>query len=365
RAKVADFGLARMMAEHRPTREVTTEDWLPYGTPSYMPPETLEGKRGDARSDQWSFCVSVWETLDGEVPFPGLTRTTLLESIAKGPRVINLEVPERVRDVLRVGLAVDPCDRYPDMETLVAELARLVSTDSEEITPGASATSSPDDLEAEIASASAEAEVKLAPAPEPEGVEVVASSSPERSAPWNLVLMLGGLGGFLAMLLVLGVFFAVEKDPTETPRLFRPDRISAFHNWYSGLCRLADARAAAKRGDLQQGYVIWLDGHRPVMVHTPVLAGTASLDLASIIGGSEHDVDKYIAAMIADVAGQAFQKVGAWTQATTAREQSAKLYRAVDYEISAAQQDDCAAEHRQHRPCYSPSAQPTDPSSLE
>jgi hypothetical protein len=120
--RVADFGLAQLMIEdgsgvrHR------------LGTVPYMAPEVLRGDPGDARSDQWSFCVALWETLEGLRPFAGTTATEVLEAIESAPRVVAEDVPEKVRAVVRVGLSIDPGERYPDMRTLVRELGQLLES---------------------------------------------------------------------------------------------------------------------------------------------------------------------------------------------------------------------------------------------
>jgi hypothetical protein len=119
--RVADFGLAQMMFEDG----AGTRHRL--GTLPYMAPELLRGEPGDARSDQWSFCVALWHTLEAALPYEGETASELREAIELGePLVAEPWVPERVRAILRVGLSLDPKDRYPDMRTLLRELGKLL-----------------------------------------------------------------------------------------------------------------------------------------------------------------------------------------------------------------------------------------------
>jgi serine/threonine protein kinase len=53
------------------------------GTLPYMAPEVLRGEPGDARSDQWSFCVALWHTLEAALPYEGETATGLLAEIER------------------------------------------------------------------------------------------------------------------------------------------------------------------------------------------------------------------------------------------------------------------------------------------
>src|SRR5690606_32597738 len=71
RTVVADFGIADSLRNV----ENTDPRWgTPAGTPAYMAPERLRGEPGDARSDQFSFCVAMWRGLYGLRPFAGEER---------------------------------------------------------------------------------------------------------------------------------------------------------------------------------------------------------------------------------------------------------------------------------------------------
>ncbi|PRQ04295.1 Serine/threonine-protein kinase PrkC [Enhygromyxa salina] len=135
RARVADFGLARKMIEHAPAAEQQGLRHRP-GTLPYMAPELLRGEAGGPQADQWAFCVALWETLDRSLPFEGPRSGELLDAVERGlPDPRNLDVPEALRELLRVGLALDPSARHPNMHALVRELDRLREPSSPELTP--------------------------------------------------------------------------------------------------------------------------------------------------------------------------------------------------------------------------------------
>ncbi|MEM7155305.1 MAG: serine/threonine-protein kinase [Myxococcota bacterium] len=97
------------------------------GTPAYMAPEQLSGCPADARSDQFSFCVTLHEALYGECPFPGDNAAELAAAILAGelrPEPRSSDVPRWVRALLLRGLAVEPSKRFGSMDELLNRLSR-------------------------------------------------------------------------------------------------------------------------------------------------------------------------------------------------------------------------------------------------
>ncbi len=121
---VGDFGLAR----HRDTAdgeyEPESDESHSYalGTLRYIAPERLHGLPGDERSDQFSFCVALWEALAGTHPFSGADAQWRLDSIAAGPTG-SPKGPAHVLRALRHGMTFDPYDRFETMTDLLAAFA--------------------------------------------------------------------------------------------------------------------------------------------------------------------------------------------------------------------------------------------------
>jgi eukaryotic-like serine/threonine-protein kinase len=117
--KVADFGLAA-------TDSTVTS--AASGTLRYLAPERLGGRPVDSKSDQFSFCVALYDALYGEHPFDDSSAEALVESLRAG-RVRSLPrresgVPNRLRHVLLRGLSADPAARFASMGELLRELDR-------------------------------------------------------------------------------------------------------------------------------------------------------------------------------------------------------------------------------------------------
>nr|MCH9688218.1 protein kinase [Deltaproteobacteria bacterium] len=90
-------------------------------TPAYMAPEQLSGLGADARSDQFSYCVALYEGLFGQRPYPGTTIAALLDSIEHGrfcSPPASAGVPRWVTQALRRGLDPEPTRRHRDMAAL-------------------------------------------------------------------------------------------------------------------------------------------------------------------------------------------------------------------------------------------------------
>jgi eukaryotic-like serine/threonine-protein kinase len=92
------------------------------GTPLYMAPEQFKALATDARTDQFSFCVALYEALYGERPFPSESLPTLMQAVLAG-RVREppqrARVPAFLRRLLLRGLAVDAPARHASMRELL------------------------------------------------------------------------------------------------------------------------------------------------------------------------------------------------------------------------------------------------------
>jgi len=122
RPRVTDFGLADILAGD-------SAGTAPHsaGTPWYMAPEQLTRGAIDARSDQFSFCVALWQAVHGCHPFAN-TESELVAAVTAGALVAApAGAPSWLAAALQRGLAVAPADRYPSMTALLAELERNVA----------------------------------------------------------------------------------------------------------------------------------------------------------------------------------------------------------------------------------------------
>jgi serine/threonine-protein kinase len=108
--KVTDFGIARI------TDSSKTKTGMVLGTPSYMSPEQLAGKKIDGRSDLFSLGVSLYQLACGKLPFEGDSMAQLMFKIANEPPTdilsINPNLPECLVTIINKALAKQVEERY-------------------------------------------------------------------------------------------------------------------------------------------------------------------------------------------------------------------------------------------------------------
>ncbi|WP_366934456.1 tetratricopeptide repeat protein [Corallococcus exiguus] len=134
---VTDFGMARplnreegLAARVEPkaatsTLSPLTRTGVLLGTPAYMAPELVRGQRADALSDQFSFCVALYEALFGVRPFDGDALEDMARAAEEGrvrPPLRDVKVPARVRRAVLRGLRARPEERFASMEALLTAL---------------------------------------------------------------------------------------------------------------------------------------------------------------------------------------------------------------------------------------------------
>ena len=118
--KVTDFGIARI------TDSSKTKTGMVLGTPSYMSPEQLAGKKIEGRSDLFSLGVALYQMACGRLPFEGDSMAQLMFKIANEPhadiRTHNAALPACVAAIANRALAKDPDQRYQDGEQMAKAL---------------------------------------------------------------------------------------------------------------------------------------------------------------------------------------------------------------------------------------------------
>lgn len=108
--KITDFGIARI------TDSSKTKTGMVLGTPSYMSPEQLAGKKVDGRSDLFSLGVMLYQMLSGSLPFKADSMASLMFKItndeAADVRTIRAEIPEALAVVINKALTKDADQRF-------------------------------------------------------------------------------------------------------------------------------------------------------------------------------------------------------------------------------------------------------------
>lgn len=208
RPRIADFGLARVL-----DRDALLPSAI--GTLLYAAPELLAGEMRDQLSDQWAFFVSLCHCIDGKLPIVDTdardvpsTEAQMREAILRwrGPSALHMPLSDELAEVLRVGLSLDPSERFADMHAVADALD-------------------------EVLASGLVAGPTLVVGPSTEGVVVSPTAAPAASArpPWwkkgGLMALLVAMGsGLAAQAYLLAQLRGDEPRATEEQAALQPEQ---------------------------------------------------------------------------------------------------------------------------------------------
>ncbi len=137
RAKIADFGIATLEAARRLTWAGLSHA---IGTPDYMAPEQVRGRRGDARTDVYALGTLLYEMLTGKLPYEASNQHALLRAKAtQEPRLPSYHMPgfdPALEVVIMRAIAPAPRDRYPGAAELGRDLANPSAVTGRDLAAG-------------------------------------------------------------------------------------------------------------------------------------------------------------------------------------------------------------------------------------
>ena len=123
RIKLIDFGIAASAGARRLTFAKFSQTM---GTPDYISPEQVKGKRGDARSDIYALGVMLYEMLTGKVPFTGPNAFIIMnERLLNNPvppREIDPTITPQMQEIIYRGIEREPANRYQSAREFAKDL---------------------------------------------------------------------------------------------------------------------------------------------------------------------------------------------------------------------------------------------------
>jgi serine/threonine-protein kinase len=121
--KLIDFGIASSVGSRRLTFAKLTPT---VGTPDYISPEQVKGKRGDSRSDVYALGVMLYEMLIGRVPFSGSNAFTIMNDRLVNnpvpPREIDSAISPQLQEIIYRAIERDPAKRYQSAREFARDL---------------------------------------------------------------------------------------------------------------------------------------------------------------------------------------------------------------------------------------------------
>jgi serine/threonine-protein kinase len=121
--RIVDFGIAKSLK----MRRITFVGLSPtMGTPDYMAPEQVKGKRGDERTDIYALGAILYEMTTGQTPFEGENAYAIMNARLTGdpvaPRKVNPKLTPAVEEIILHAMSRNPADRYPSATAMKEEL---------------------------------------------------------------------------------------------------------------------------------------------------------------------------------------------------------------------------------------------------
>ncbi|HZC42969.1 MAG TPA: serine/threonine-protein kinase [Acidobacteriaceae bacterium] len=124
--KLIDFGIASLEGAKRITYTGYTQA---LGTPEYIAPEQVQGKRGDARADLYAVGIMLYEMLSGKTPFTGPSPLAVMNDRLINhplpPRVAEPSITPQLQEVLYRAIEREPKNRYPSAHAFALDLEHL------------------------------------------------------------------------------------------------------------------------------------------------------------------------------------------------------------------------------------------------
>ncbi len=134
---ILDFGLALTKGAHRVTYANLSST---AGTPDYMAPEQIEGRRGDARTDIYAIGTMLYELLSGKTPFTGDSNLAVMAQHLQAPLPRldreQVGVSPQLAAVVARSLQRDPDNRYPTLGAFIDDLDHLDQVDTSVLDKG-------------------------------------------------------------------------------------------------------------------------------------------------------------------------------------------------------------------------------------
>ena len=118
--KVTDFGITKLIGDDKNTKSGLV------GSYTYMSPEHILGEEVGIESDLYSFGITLYRMVTGQVPFKGNTEYSIMKGHLEGPRIppwiLNPEINRKIGKIIQKTISRNPRDRYHNVDELLGEL---------------------------------------------------------------------------------------------------------------------------------------------------------------------------------------------------------------------------------------------------